>query len=123
MQLRARKRELLFAEVPDAADHSDALTDRFQQDGHWQKPPSSWHVDSPDALLMSADLADCLERLLSEIPNNQRAILEMRDSSELPFDEICNELAISASNARVLLHRARAQLFKLVDHYQETGEC
>jgi RNA polymerase sigma-70 factor (ECF subfamily) len=123
MQLRTRKRELLFAEMPDTAGRNDALADRFGEDGHWQRPPFSWHVDSPDALLMSDDLAQCLERLLGEIPSNQRAILEMRDSSELPFDEICNELSISASNARVLLHRARAHLFRLVDHYQETGEC
>jgi RNA polymerase sigma-70 factor (ECF subfamily) len=27
------------------------------------------------------------------------------------------------AHARVLLHRARAPLFKLVDHYQETGDC
>ena len=123
MQLRTRKRESLFAEIPDTEDRSPALADRFGEDGHWQSPPFSWHVDSPEALLMSVDLAQCLERLLGEIPGKQRAILEMRDSSELPFDEICNELSISASNARVLLHRARAQLFGLVDHYQETGEC
>ena len=57
------------------------------------------------------------------MPDQQRAMLELRDASGLGFDEICNELTITASNARVLLHRARTQLFKLVDHYQETGEC
>ncbi len=123
MQLRSRKREFLFADLGGVDDSNDALADRFADNGSWQKPPSTWHVDSPDALLMSADLEQCLERLLTEIPTHQRAILEMRDSSGLSFEEICNELSISASNARVLLHRARAQLFKLVDHYQETGEC
>jgi RNA polymerase sigma-70 factor (ECF subfamily) len=123
MQLRSRKREQLFADMEDATDRGDALTDRFGEGGKWQRPPSNWHMDTPDALLMGADLEECLKRLLAEIPANQRAILEMRDSSGIPFEEICNELSISASNARVLLHRARAQLFKLVDHYQETGEC
>ena len=123
MQLRSRKRELLFADIGDGHENHDALTDRFSDNGRWKNSPTNWHVDSPDALLMSADLERCLERLLTEIPANQRAMLEMRDSSGLPFDEICNELSISASNARVLLHRARTELFKLVDHYQETGEC
>lgn len=123
MQLRSRKREQLFADTEDATNRDDALTDRFGEGGHWQRPPSNWHMDTPDALLMGADLEECLKRLLAEIPANQRAMLEMRDSSGIPFEEICNELSISASNARVLLHRARAQLFKLVDHYQETGEC
>ncbi len=123
MLLRSRKRELLFADWGHAGDNDDVLADRFGNDGRWHRPPSNWHVDSPDALLMSDDLVDCLERLLSEMPASQRAMLEMRDSSELSFDEICNELSITASNARVLLHRARTHLFKLVDLYQETGEC
>lgn len=123
MQLRSRKRELLFADMGDGHENHDALTDRFSDNGRWKHSPTNWHVDSPDALLMSSDLERCLERLLAEIPANQRAMLEMRDSSGLPFDEICNELSISASNARVLLHRARTESFKLVDHYQETGEC
>ncbi|TNE78165.1 MAG: RNA polymerase sigma factor [Gammaproteobacteria bacterium] len=123
MQLRQRKRELLFSDLGETATTTDPLTARFKSDGHWQKPPVDWHSDSPDSLLMSEDLADCLDRLLTNMSDHQRALLEMRDSSGLPFDEICNELSISASNARVLLHRARTQLFKLVDHYQETGEC
>lgn len=43
--------------------------------------------------------------------------------SIIALSEICNNLSIGASNARVLLHRARTRLFKMVDHYQETGEC
>ena len=121
MQLRSRKRERLLA-APHTG-HPQPNDERFDQRGHWQQPPASWHVDSPDALLMGDTLRACLERLLAALPENQRALLEMRDSSDLPFDEICNTLSISASNARVLLHRARAQLFKLVNRYQETGEC
>jgi RNA polymerase sigma-70 factor (ECF subfamily) len=123
MQLRSRKRELLFADMGDADNSDDALADRFTNKGRWDKPSADWHTDSPDALLMSDALQDCLQQLLVAMPDNQRCMLEMRDSSEMNFSEICNELAISASNARVLLHRARAQLYKLVNHYQETGEC
>ncbi len=127
MLLRRRKRELLFADSAAAGDSEQVMTDRFSGrftgNGSWRQGPALWHADSPDALLMSDDLNLCLQRLLSVMPDKQRAILEMRDASELSFDEICNNLSISASNARVLLHRARAQLFELVDHYQETGEC
>lgn len=121
MQLRSRKRERLLADPHTGQPQPN--DERFDQRGHWQQPPVSWHVDSPDALLMGDALRDCLENLLTALPEHQRALLEMRDSSDLPFDEICNTLSISASNARVLLHRARAQLFKLVNRYQETGEC
>jgi RNA polymerase sigma-70 factor (ECF subfamily) len=122
-QLRSRKRERLFADIGETAEYEGILGDRFTEDGRWQKPPSHWHVDSPDDLLTSAHLEQCLEQLLTELPANQRALLEMHDSGGIPFNEICNNLAVSASNARVLLHRARTKLFKLVDHYQETGEC
>ena len=120
MWLRKYKRErTLRAEI----DAPEPLTERFNNSGHWVKPPVAWHSDSPDDLLMARELADCLDHLLADMPSQQRSLLEMRDAGGLPFDEICNELTISASNARVLLHRARSQLFELVDHYQETGEC
>jgi len=50
-------------------------------------------------------------------------VLELRDLQGLPAEDVCNMLEISASNVRVLLHRARARLFEMVDHFQETGEC
>jgi RNA polymerase sigma-70 factor (ECF subfamily) len=124
MQRRQRKRELLFSDHGDENQNTeDCLTQRFTERGHWQHPPAHWHIDSPESLLTGEQLAECLERLLAAMPDNQRCILEMRDASGLSFEEICNALTVSASNARVLLHRARTQLFKLVDHYEETGEC
>ena len=123
MLLRARKREVFLEDRRVDEGAEDALNDRFREDGHWRTPPATWGYDSPENLLMGDDLGECLERLLAQMPAHQRAVLEMRDTNELGFDEICNVLQLSASNARVLLHRARTQLFKLVDHYQETGEC
>ena len=124
MQLRQRKRESLFSDHGDENQYTeDSLAQRFTERGHWQHPPAHWHTDSPESLLTGEQLAECLEKLLTAMPDNQRCILEMRDASGLPFDEICSELTVSSANARVLLHRARTQLFKLVDHYEETGEC
>lgn len=123
MQLRQRGRELLFSDWQSDDESGDALADRFSHSGSWQSPPMQWDMDTPEGLLMREDLANCLEELLNAMPPNQRAILELRDTSGFSFEEICNELSLSASNARVILHRARSQLFKLVDHYEETGEC
>lgn len=119
MLLRGRRPTVSLDETSDG----HPLADRFNANGHWRKPPVPWHEDSPDGLLMEQELEQCLQRLLAAMPQQQRAVLELRDAGGLGFDEICNELAVSASNARVLLHRARTQLFQLVDHYQETGEC
>ncbi len=123
MQLRQRGRELLFSDWQSGEDAGDALAERFNGSGSWQSPPVQWETDTPESLLMRQDLADCLEQLLDGMPINQRTVLELRDSSGFSFEDICNELTLSASNARVLLHRARSQLFQLVDHYEETGQC
>lgn len=120
MWLRKYKRERALR-VEVSATHP--LANRFNERGHWSKPPTAWHHDSPEDLLTMNELEDCLRQLLGDMANQQRSLLEMRDAGGMPFSDICNELAITASNARVVLHRARAQLFQLVDHYQETGEC
>lgn len=122
MQLRARKRESFFSEI-DADASADALQDRFRSDGHWRNPPTSWGTDDPAALLTRDMLEDCLETELAGMADRQRSVFELRERGGLPFDEICDSLDVSPSNARVLLHRARAALYQVVDHYEETGEC
>jgi len=123
MQLRSRKRETLFADMGQDTHGTDPLEERFNNRQHWQKPLTQWSEESPEQLLMRDQLARCLKALLSRMPANQRALLAMRDHAQLGFEEICNELEVSASNARVLLYRARAQIIALADHYEETGEC
>jgi RNA polymerase sigma-70 factor, ECF subfamily len=119
MKLRQHWREVTL----DEELGPDSLRDRFDSAGNWRHPPSTWSADSPEALLMREDMARCLAKTLASMPPYQRALIELRDVQQLPFDDICNMLGISASNARVLLHRARTQIFAVVDRYQETGEC
>lgn len=104
-------------------DCAHPLEDRFAEDGHWLTPPVHWREHAPDALLEQHDLLHCLEKTLYLLPDAQRLVLQLRDMQGLPLDEICNMLQLSASNTRVLLHRARTRVFGMVDHYQETGEC
>ena len=123
MLLRKGGREACLTDMFPDALAADVLEGRFDRRGHWQSPLVQWDLESPDSLLMRDDLSDCLDRILEAMPTTQRAVLELRDTAGIAFEEICNELSISASNARVILHRARSQLVKLVDHYEETGEC
>jgi RNA polymerase sigma-70 factor (ECF subfamily) len=60
-----------------------------------------------------------IEEALEDMPVMQRAVLTLRDVEGLPFEEICNILELSASNARVLLHRARQRLWAAIDDYQK----
>jgi RNA polymerase sigma-70 factor (ECF subfamily) len=120
MRLRRHGREI---NLDMSSEEQDALTDRFRHNGHWQQAPVAWDFATPDQILEERDLRRCMEKNLTKMPPQQRLVMELRDMQGLSFDDICNMLDISASNARVLLHRARAQLFTVVEHYQETGEC
>ena len=121
MHLRRHRREASLTVNVD--ESPDSMSDRFRPGGHWSRPPLQWGADSPDELLMQDNLIECLEKTLAALPRNQQSLLQLRDIEGLPFDTICNELDISASNARVLLHRARSFLYRMLEGYQETGEC
>lgn len=120
MRMRKHGREL---NLDLTTEETDNLTERFKEDGHWRRPPIAWEFQTPDEMLEERDLQRCLKHHLHKMPDNQRLVLELRDLQGQSFDDICNMLEISASNARVLLHRARTLLFGMVEHYQETGEC
>ena len=115
--LRSRSREV------SQTGNDVAVSDWFDTTGDWASPPTGWHGDSPDALLAAEDLQDCIDKHLMEMPDNQRSVLVLRDIQQMEFDEICNELSLSASNVRVLLHRGRMRLMKMVNHFEETGSC
>lgn len=119
-RLRKSRREISLDTA--LADDSFAA-DRFHADGHWAKAPTAWHDDSPEALMTQDDFQRCLEKTLAALPAAQRAALLLRDEDGLELDEICNLLGVSASNIRVLVHRARVRVYGMVEHFEETGKC
>ena len=120
-RLRRRNETLSLDQI---AGEQPSFWDRFDpDDGHWQQNPIAWRSDRPDGLLQQEELGDCLQKNLDRLPPLQRAVFTLRHVDDLDPETICNTLEISASNVRVLLHRARLKLFQVVEHYQETGEC
>lgn len=117
--LRSRSREVSQAVIEDDSSTSSW----FDSAGSWSQPPTRWHADSPDALLEADELQNCLEKHIQKLPEKQRQVLALRDMQQLPLEDICNELDLSASNARVLLHRARTRLMNMVNRFKETGSC
>lgn len=107
----------------EAINESWATDPRFSSAGHWQTPLPNWESDTPADLLAAEQLRDCLKKRMAELPDNQKAILNLRDMSGLEMAEICNILDVSSSNARVLLHRARDKMLRVIDKFQRLGEC
>lgn len=121
-RLRKENRHVSFEEV---TREDPELANRFNRRGHWIKgeEPVEWGADSPEDLLSSDQLRDCLELVMSRLPEQQGSTLKLREQQGLSMRDICNILDVSESNVRVLLHRARTRLFTAVEHFEKTGEC
>lgn len=74
---------------------------------------------------VDAELKDevcaCFRRLLPTLHDDYAAILERVDLDERPVPEVAKELGITANNAGVRLHRARAALRKQLE--RSCGAC
>jgi len=97
----------------------DDFDERFGADRSWRSPPANWSADTPETLLAAKEMRAVIDGALAAMPVQQRAVLTLKDVEGLSFDEICNILDISASNARVLLHRGRRRLWSAIDDYHK----
>jgi RNA polymerase sigma-70 factor, ECF subfamily len=97
-------RSIAIGDAGAAVDRS-----RFDASGAWMSPPQHWVEDSDDRLLAEG-LAGHIQHTLDELPARQREVVLLRDVDGLSGQEVCDVLAISEANQRVLLHRGRSRL-------------
>lgn len=93
---------------------------KFNHRGHRIDDVLQWNLDTPEAMLENEQLREVIESTYQKLPPHQRAVLTLCDMEGMEMTEICNILDISASNARVLLHRARTALHHSIEKYQES---
>ena len=105
-QLRRRAREV--SATTDDDDEADLDTLLFKEDGHWRDAPKEW--GDPEHALRERQFFVVLEACVAHLPATKGRVLMMREWLELEADEICKQMAISATNLWVLLHRARLRL-------------
>ena len=113
-RLRREKRQISL----DAGWNVDD-SDKFDQRGHRLDDVHTWDEETPEALLANDQLRGVIETAFQQLPAMQRAALTMFDIEGVKMDEICNILDITASNARVLLHRARTTIHHSIEKYRE----
>ena len=94
-------------------------SEKFDQSGHRYDDVMQWENATPEALLANDQLQAVIEHTFQQLPALQRATLTMYDMEGIKMDEMCNILDISASNARVLLHRARISLHHCIEQFQD----
>jgi RNA polymerase sigma-70 factor (ECF subfamily) len=81
----------------------------LQRNGGWMGGLSEWSFDPRNALEQK-EFLHTFHRCLSEVPHRLAKVFILREIEGLGTGEICNLMAISATNLSVMLHRSRMQL-------------
>jgi RNA polymerase sigma-70 factor (ECF subfamily) len=104
--------------VPMGGGEEAVEPDRFAPTGHWAEPPVPWS-DAVEDRLVAAELARHARLAIEELPPGPRQVVTLRDIEGLSSTEVCDVLAISAANQRVLLHRGRTRVRRALE--QQVG--
>jgi len=91
------------------ADHPTEL-------GHWTHRRQDLEA-SPERRLLAQEARQRLQHAIEALPERQRLVLILRDVEGCSTEEVCNALGFQETNARVLLHRARAKVRASLEPY------
>jgi RNA polymerase sigma-70 factor, ECF subfamily len=83
--------------------------------GGWKTFPVPW--PTPEGEAMKAEIRSKVGAAINSLPERQRIVITMRDLDGFSSDEVCELLALTAANQRVLLHRARATVRSLLENH------
>ena len=97
--------------MSDAVDPSE-----FSADGEWLHGPRPLATDPSDRLLAS-ELRSRVGDVIDMLPENQRAVITLRDLVGMSSGEVADLLELSEGNQRVLLHRARSRVRRELGTY------
>lgn len=81
--------------------------------GHWRAPPEPW----PEDVLLGHEVRDVVAAAVATLPPRQRLVITLRDVEGHTAEEVRAMLDLTAGNQRVLLHRARSVVRRLVEEY------
>jgi len=73
------------------------------------------HVESVEDILESEQRRTQVHAAISQLPDNYRIVLLLRDIEGYSTNEVAQMLELSGSNVKIRLHRARTALKKLIE--------
>jgi len=86
--------------------------------GHWSSLPKDWEHE-PEARLLARETLALVGATIETLPPAQREVFTLRDVDGWTSAEVCNALGLSETNQRVLLHRGRAKVRRVLESYFE----
>ena len=117
-------RTVPFSALETAEDESGlppGRTSHAMAAGHWTEPASAWNR-SPEQHLLTDEVRDAVRRAVAALPRLQREVITLRDIEGWDAGEVCRVLGLTEGNQRVLLHRARAGLRRLLANVSEARQ-
>ena len=110
--IRVQAREITAPGGSGEDDQSD-WESLFDQSGHWVETFRDW--GDPASELEKSRIRQALDECFRRLKPALAQIFSLRELTGLSNEEICNELNITATNAWVMLHRARLSLRECLD--------
>jgi RNA polymerase sigma-70 factor (ECF subfamily) len=115
------RRMVPFSALAPADDEASVDADRFfppdhaRYPNHWALGPTAW--ETPEQELLSGETREVIMRAIHALPEAQRAVVTLRDLEGWAPEDVCDALALSDGNQRVLLHRARTKVRTALEGY------
>ncbi|MDE2293644.1 MAG: sigma-70 family RNA polymerase sigma factor [Elusimicrobia bacterium] len=98
-----------------ATEDIEALFEaRFDASGSWARPPRG-----PEAEALDDELRSWILRCAEGLPEAQRAAFFLKEVEGTGPEAVCNVLGVTATNLRVMLHRARLKLRECLERNWE----
>ena len=113
--MRQRRKETPVVSLDTSPNEEDAGE-------FWPRQLSDWDWN-PENITLSGELQQVMDEAVEELPEQLRAVFVLRDLEGMSTKEVAEVLNISASNAKVRLHRARLLLREhLATYFSEKNQ-
>ena len=94
---------------------SREATEVMEDDVMAKEPPLPARSEGPEAAASARELGALVEHAMDDLPDTYRAVFVLREVQELSTAETAACLEVSEELVKVRLHRARAELRRLMD--------
>lgn len=118
---RREARSIPFSLLGSAdADEPAVDPSCFNQDDCWTVYPRSWGA-APEERLLADETRRQVLAAIAALPPSQCAVVSLRDVEGCTAPEVCSVLGLTEANQRVLLHRGRSRVRRLLEVYFSEG--
>lgn len=121
--IRKQVREVATDTLEEPWPEEPGMDEYFSIDQrHWDDQPQHWDV--PESALAQKQFLVIMQDCMDRLPKKLASLFMLREVLEEDNEKICKDLAITTTNAWVMLYRARMGLRKCLElHWMGRDKC